>query len=165
MKRLTLLRHAKSSWKEPSGSDVDRPLNRRGKRDAPDMGRRLAKARFLTDAVITSPARRARKTARLVASEIGFADGDIMTEERIYEADVGDLVGIVREFDETLSRVLLVGHNPGFTDLANRLSGERIPNVPTCGVVVIEFPVRSWKDVGRGKGRMVHFDFPKNLPE
>lgn len=165
MKRLTLLRHAKSSWKEPLGSDIARPLNERGKRDAPEMGRRLSASRFLTDALITSPAKRARKTARLVANEIGYPVEDIRTDERIYEADVGDLIEIVRELDEPLSRVLLVGHNPGFTDLANCLSGERIPNVPTCGVAGIEFPVRYWKDVDRGKGRMVFFDFPKKIPE
>ena len=164
MKRLTLLRHAKSSWKEPCETDRDRPLNERGKRDAPEMGRRLAEGRFLTDAVLSSPAKRARKTARLVAEEIGFPSGEIIIEEGIYEADVGDLLEIVRSLDETLSRVLLVGHNPGFTEFANYLTGEGIANVPTCGVVSVDCPVRYWRELRRGKGRMVLFDFPKRIP-
>lgn len=162
MKRITLLRHAKSSWKNPHLSDVDRPLNGRGKSDAPEMGRRLKRTGFRPDAVITSPAKRARRTAQLVAREIGFPPDGVVVEAGIYEAGQEMLLEIVRGLGKDIGHALLVGHNPGFTDLANYLTGEEIENIPTAGVATIEFGTDSWKNIGRSGGDLVHFDYPKN---
>ena len=165
MKRLTLIRHAKSSWDDTGVADYDRPLNERGKRDAPDMGRRLAGIHFSPDLIISSTAKRARSTAKRIATEIGYPKAEIEFEQIFYGATAGEMLDTVRRLKNELSEVVIVSHNPGITDLNNILCNTHIDNIPTCGVAVIEFPLRYWKEVGRGKGRMVHFDFPKNIPD
>lgn len=161
MKVLILVRHAKSSWKEPYTSDFDRPLNGRGKKDAPVMGERLAKAGASPDVIVTSPARRARKTARIMADALGYPRKKVREEPRIYEADPGTLLAVVQGLPEKAQCAMLVGHNPGFTDLAEELTGETIGNVPTCGTVTIEFALRAWGKAGPGRGKLVDFDYPK----
>lgn len=163
MKRLTLIRHGKSSWKDPSLDDFDRPLNSRGKREVPEMGRRLAQRGTDPDAIVTSPAKRARKTAHGIAGALGW-DQDIVEIADIYEASVETLFEVLRDFREEWNHVVLVGHNPGFTDLANSLFGERISNVPTCGVAEGELRVERWSDVAPGTGTLTLFDFPKREP-
>lgn len=162
MKTLYLLRHAKSSWDDPELDDFDRPLNRRGKRDAPEMGARLRERGVSPALLISSPARRALATARKVAREIGYERSSIGTDERLYLASAGELLDIVREQEERVDSVMLFGHNPGFTQLANVLTGERIDNVPTCGFVEIELVGPGWSSADPEAGRLVHFDFPKN---
>lgn len=162
MKRLTLIRHAKSSWAEPMTSDFDRELNGRGEKNAPEMGRRLKARGFNPDAMVASPARRALRTAKIIAKEIGFCEESLVTDRRIYEASVGDLAAVARELDDKWERVIMVGHNPGFTDFANWLANCGIHNVPTCGVVDIECDISSWSELGAGSGRLLDFDFPKN---
>lgn len=162
MKRLTLIRHAKSSWDSPALDDFDRPLNKRGERNAPDMGKRLAKREFLPDLIITSPAKRAYTTARIVAREIGYSRNRIQPDERIYMADPTALTKLVRETPEEVDHVALFGHNPGFTQLTNRLGDVRIDNVPTCGVVCLEFDIDSWRAFPGDGGTLLDFDFPKS---
>jgi phosphohistidine phosphatase len=162
MKRLTLLRHAKSSWKNTEMADFDRPLNTRGEGDAPEMGQRLAERQFKPDCIIASPARRAITTAYLVADEIGFAREKIILNEHIYDAAVSDLVGVIQQIDESCNDVMLVGHNPGFTELSTYLTNTPIENIPTTGVFCIELAVQTWADVAQGSGVMVFFDYPKN---
>lgn len=161
MKILTLVRHAKSSRKEPWTSDFDRPLNGRGKRDAPEMGARLAAAGARPSLVVSSPARRARKTARILAEAIDYPKKKVREEPGIYEADAGTLLKIVRNLPGKVKHAMLVGHNPGFTDLAEELTGETIGNLPTCGMVTVEFDAANWGKIGPGRGRLVHFDYPK----
>jgi len=163
MRRLTLVRHGKSSWAEPYSGDFDRPLNGRGKRDARLMGERLASRGARPDVIVASPARRARKTARIIAGALGYGKKKIREEPPIYEADVGTLIDIIHHLGGRARHAILVGHNPGFTDLAEDLTGERLGNVPTCGVVTIEYDVDSWGKVSRGRGRLVYFDFPKRV--
>jgi phosphohistidine phosphatase len=162
MKTLYLLRHAKSSWDDPELDDFDRPLNKRGKRDAPAMGGRLRRRGVRPDLLLSSPARRALSTARTVAREIGYERSEIATDERLYLASPGLLLEIVREQRENLGSVMLFGHNPGFTRLAELLTGERIENVPTCGFVEIALVGSGWPAADPESGRLVHFDFPKN---
>jgi len=161
MKRLTLIRHAKSSWANPGLSDFDRELNERGRRAAPEMGRRLKARGFAPDTLVSSPAKRALTTARIIAGELGFDEGLIDTDERIYEASVEDLAKVTMDLDDDLEHVVLVGHNPGFTSFANWLANCMIDNIPTCGVVDMDFEVASWAKLEEDSGCMLDFDYPK----
>ena len=112
MKRLTLLRHAKSSWKYPNLDDLDRPLNRRGRRDAPMMGKRLAKDKTLPDLMISSPAKRAWKTAKIIAREVGCEKAKIEKNIALYEAGVSELIQVIQKIDGKYDDVMIFGHNP-----------------------------------------------------
>jgi phosphohistidine phosphatase len=161
MKTLTLIRHAKSSWSQPELADFDRPLNKRGKGDAPLMGRRLARRGIRPELFVTSPAKRALKTARLIANEIGYPGKRLVTDERIYAALAEDLLEVLQGLDDDLGEVWMVGHNPSLTDLANYLTGASIDNIPTCGVVRAAFDIRRWKQLAHGSGELALFDHPK----
>jgi phosphohistidine phosphatase len=161
MKHLTLVRHAKSSWKDRDLEDFDRPLNARGKSDAPLMGRRLAARGGNPDLVLSSPAKRAIATMKKIAQEAGFREREIVADKRLYEADARELLRLVRGIDDRHHDVLLCGHNPGLTDFSNLISDQRIDNIPTCGIVSISFPVDSWTKIMPGSGEVLYFDFPK----
>jgi phosphohistidine phosphatase len=161
MKNLILIRHAKSSWKDPGLSDRDRPLNKRGKRDAPAMGRTLNERRLLPDLILSSPATRARKTAVKIAKAVGYDTERVTVDEQIYLQGLPGLLNLISCLDNGLQRVYLVGHNPDLTELANRLTGADIDNMPTCAVVSIEFPVESWRDCALMQGRMNLFLRPE----
>jgi phosphohistidine phosphatase len=164
VKRLTLVRHAKSSWKHAGLPDFDRPLNGRGREEAPEMGRRLAARGILPDIVVSSPAKRAWSTARKVARKIGFPEGALREDEAIYEADVAALLGVLRGLDPLWGHAMLVGHNPGLTELANFLVGEEIAEFPTCGVASLLLGVDAWEEVGKASGTVVFFDAPRSPP-
>ncbi len=163
MKYLYLVRHAKSSWDFPELSDFDRPLNKRGKRDAPRMGLRLASKGLGIDAIISSPANRAITTAREIAVALDFPVADIVQSEDIYHSGMSSLMDVVKGLSNKLNSVILVGHNPGFTDIANQLKEHDyyIDNVPTCGVVGIEFACLKWGEITEHSGRLLFFDYPK----
>ena len=161
MKTLTLIRHAKSSWKYPGLDDMDRPLNRRGGRDAPLMGDILAERGCHPDAVFASPALRALRTAEMIATAIRYPQQRIMLDDRLYHADAGDLLDVIKSMDDSLGWVACVGHNPGMTDLANYLGRQRFDNVPTCGVVEIRFDTDRWIDIEQTEPNSTDFDFPK----
>jgi phosphohistidine phosphatase len=160
MKTLILIRHAKSSWKRPELPDRLRPLNKRGRRDAPVMGERLAKREVKPDAIISSPATRALTTAETIAREIGYPEEDIRLDERLYGASAFEMIEIIQEIDDALDCVMLFGHNPGLTDLANDLGCE-VDNVVTCGVIALEFDVDSWAHIDGVDPVYVDFDYPK----
>ena len=161
MKRLYLIRHAKSSWKHPALADFDRPLNKRGKRDAPFMGKRLKKYASRPDLMVSSPAKRALKTAGIMAKELGFPVTKIVTDASIYAAGVSDLLDVIHNIDDAFHRVMMYGHNPGLTRLAEHLTHRRVENIPTCGIFCIDFDIDSWREVPEGGGRVVFFDYPK----
>jgi phosphohistidine phosphatase len=161
MKRLTLVRHAKSSKDDPSIPDFDRPLNRRGKEEAPEMGRRLTARGVKPDAVVTSPAKRARSTARKIARELGYDLDAIREDEAVYDASLATLKDLVRGFDDRWEHVLLVGHNPGFAELADCLSGGAVRDLPTCAVVSLSFSSDTWQEAAEGHGTVLFFDSPK----
>lgn len=161
MKRITLLRHAKSSWDDPGLSDFDRPLNPRGRRNAPEMGRRLKARDQVPDLLISSPALRAVTTARMVAREMGFPEGRIIEEPSLYHASEGRIMAIVNSLESLAGHLMLVGHNPGFSDFANCLSEARIDNLPTAAIFCVDFDVDDWSEVVPGEGRFVYFDYPK----
>lgn len=163
MKRLYLVRHAKSSWKHPYLEDMERPLNKRGKRDAPLMGKYLAANKVKPDLIISSPARRAIETARTIAEELGYSKKKIVAREEIYEAGENKIIDTIRETDNEVETLMVFGHNPGFTILANTLSNCNIDNIPTCGVFCVDFDIGSWAELDEKKGKFVFFDYPKNI--
>jgi phosphohistidine phosphatase len=164
MKKLYLVRHAKSSWDDPSLDDIDRPLNQRGKKDAPEMGERLKKQNILPDLLISSPGKRARSTANKIAKKIGYPKKDIQVHDALYHGSDDMLINIIRKLPDAVERVMLFGHNPGFTGFANQLCNINIYNIPTAGIVAIDFHTDSWKEVETGKGELVFFDYPKKQP-
>jgi phosphohistidine phosphatase len=159
--RLTLIRHAKSSRDDMSLEDFVRPLNDRGKRDAPEMGRRLRESGVQSDLIVSSPAKRAIKTARIIAGEIGFPEADILEAAGIYEAAADELLGLVQGLPEEKRDVMLVGHNPGLTDLANLFIRPGIENIPTCGLVRLAFDAQHWRDILPCSASLLIFDYPK----
>lgn len=161
MKRLYLVRHAKSSWKNPELRDFDRPLNKRGKRDAPLMGQRLKKAGECPDLIISSPAKRAAKTAKILAREIGYPSEDIRWLDSLYGAGTQTMLEIVGDLGDSVGSVMLVAHNPGLTFFAEHLTGVAVENIPTSGVFTVDFDLASWKGIHESEGKLVFFDYPK----
>ncbi len=161
MKRFYLIRHAKSSWDFPDLEDFERPLNGRGKKDAPFMGKRLKKEGVKPDLIISSPAVRAIKTAKVIAGEVGYPKKNIQIEDDIYGLDMTAFMSIICGIDDSYNCVLLFGHNPAMNILAEYLTRYRVDNIPTCGVFCMDFDAKSWKQVGEGKGKFVSFDYPK----
>lgn len=161
MKRLYLVRHAKSSWDDPDLADFERPLNKRGKRDAPFMAQRIAELGARPDIIISSPAKRAILTARAFADALEYPHNNIVQDKAVYLADVSGLLQIIRSIDDSNEQAMIFGHNPGFTSLANFLGKRSIDNIPTCGVYCLDFDDLSWSKVGRNKGTVRFFDYPK----
>ena len=159
MKTLFLVRHAKSSLGEPSLPDRERPLDDRGRRDAPTMGKRLGKRGVTPDMVVSSPALRALTTAQLVAKEIGYQRKSIVIDERLYASSPDVLLAFICALDDKLNSVMLFGHNPEFTDLAHRLSSEII-DMPTCAIAEFCFDAMGWADVAKVGPATVTLDAP-----
>ncbi|MES2709620.1 MAG: histidine phosphatase family protein [Verrucomicrobiota bacterium] len=162
MKRLTLIRHAKSSHDNPAMRDFDRPLNARGRRDAPAIGRHLDETHdFLPDLVLSSPATRAITTARMIAKETALDEWAIRQDERIYEAPVSSLAAVVRELSDHFQHVAIFGHNPGMEDFTNWLCGHpAVTGFRTGGVVFLELDLESWSGLHAGTAVLKDYLFP-----
>jgi phosphohistidine phosphatase len=161
MKRVIFVRHAKSDWNDPSVSDHDRTLNKRGERDAPEMGRRIAERGERPGLLVSSSATRALTTARLMAETMGVEVSAIREEPRLYLADVSDMLEVLHELSDTVEVVCLFAHNPGMTDAAVKLGGFATANLPTCGVFCIDFDTDAWSTLGQVETSRVFFDAPK----
>jgi len=153
MKTLYLLRHAKSSWDDPSLKDFDRPLNKRGLKAAPKMGAYMLKEKIRPDLVLSSPALRAKQTTTMVCEAAGLSSL-INFDERIYEAGVQRLFEIVAGFDDASNTAMMVGHNPGFEELLAALTNESHP-MPTAALACIKVKVEKWSEVTGGVGKLV----------
>ena len=162
MKTLTLVRHAKSSWKDTSLADRDRPLNRRGQRDAPEMGRRIVKAGIRPSLIVSSPAVRAWTTAKIIAKEIGYPLEFLQRENALYLGSVDDILDVIVAQDTGFNSLMLFGHNPGFTDFANYLVPGLTNNVPTAGVVSVNIDQEDWNLFERPATELFVYDYPKN---
>ena len=162
VKRLLICRHAKSSWQDASLSDFERPLNKRGERDAPEMGRRLARRGIRPDLILTSPAARALGTAVHYADQLGCPPERLQQNPLQYAATVPLLLKVLQAVDPRVFTLMLVGHNPESTELANALGGLSIANIPTSGIVALEFVLGTWENVAAGTGHLLFFDYPKN---
>ena len=161
MKTLTLVRHAKSSWKDRTLTDRERPLNKRGKNDAPVMGKRIAEAGIRPSLIVSSPAVRAWTTAKVVAEAIGYPLEFLQREDALYLASLDNWLDVVAAQDDGFNSLMLFGHNPGLTDFANFLSPGLTHNVPTAGVVCVEFDSDDWLLYERPKTKLVLYDYPK----
>lgn len=144
--------------------DMDRPLNERGKRDAPRMGARLKLKGILPDVVISSPAKRALSTAKRISKVIGFPKDRIKTNRELYHANEETILSVVRTINDKHSVGFIFGHNPGLTDFINTLRDDEldIENLPTAGIAVFEIPIDKWEDLHWGTGKLTSFDFPKS---
>lgn len=163
MKTLLLVRHAKSSWDDPSLSDFDRPLNDRGKRDAPVMAHRLLDAKVKIDAFISSPAKRAGRTARVFAKEYKRKKDEVIYKTELYGAGESEFFDVIGKIDNEFDSVALFSHNPGLTDFANLLTETRIDNIPTCGVFAVKSNAKTWSEFKNAKKEFWFFDYPKAI--
>ncbi len=161
MRRVYLIRHAKSSWSNPELRDFDRPLNKRGKHDASFMSGLIREKGIHPDIIITSPAKRAFATALLFAAEFNFSEEKIIQDRNLYEARVKDILKVISLADENISNMMLFGHNPGLTDTINFISESYIDNVPTSGVVSLILNRESWIELGEKSCTLEFFEYPK----
>jgi len=162
LKYIYLVRHAKSSWDSPNLADFDRPLNKRGKRDAPFMGDILKAKKIVPSVMISSTAKRAITTAKIIAKKIGYADKSIKRSVDAYSFEDIDWLRLLRKQSDSMESIMLFGHNPAMTDLANLLTkGAFVDNIPTCGIYAIQFEIDSWKTLDRKMGELLFFEYPK----
>lgn len=160
MKKLVLVRHAKSSWDFPDLSDFDRPLNARGKRDAPKMAERFSPIEFTPDLILSSGAKRAFETAKVFAKVLNVPPTNLEIDNNLFHATESTLLQLIRVQKEGIHQIMIFGHNPGLTDFANRIGELKINNLATCGIYGIIWPGQ-WSDIGKSKAEVFHYDFPK----
>ena len=160
-KILYLVRHAKSSWKDGSLSDMDRPLNKRGRRNSPEMGRRMREQGHKPDLIISSPANRAQTTARNIARELDIDESEIVTDKDLYFSGAVGMLGVLEGVDDRYRKVMMTGHNPTMEYLANQLGHTNVISMPTCAVAIIGFDMASWADVNSTNGVLLGYDYPK----
>ena len=161
MKSILILRHAKSSWKLPDVNDHDRPLNKRGKRDAPHMGELIQDKNLVPDFIISSTAKRAHSTAKAVAKAAGYK-GDITLNQSLYAAPPTAYIDVLHDLPNKYTRVLLVGHNPGLEQLVNMLSSEE-HTMPTCSLVHVQLCINTWSEIDyKTKGKLLEIWNPSD---
>ncbi len=161
MLTIYLVRHAKSSWAEPELKDIDRPLNGRGKKNAPEIGKLLKKMNEIPDLIISSNAKRAMSTAKRIAAEIDYPVNNIVKNKPLYMAGKNEFLSVISNTESELKKLMLISHNPGITDFANYISNSHIENIPTAGIVKIDFDTNSWKEAAETKGKVIFFEYPK----
>src|SRR5262249_17936239 len=152
--RLTLMRHANAQWKDPQLSDFDRPLNRRGSSEAEAMGRRLIELSLAPTMVLTSSARRAQQTADIVMRTLGLPARNLRTEESLYLAPAEEILRIIHSTGPRIPHLMIVGHNPGITEVSNLLApSSHIGDLNTAAVCSLTFDVRIWADIAAARLR------------
>jgi phosphohistidine phosphatase len=161
MKILTIVRHAKSSWNDTSLSDRKRPLNKRGERDAPIMGKRISDHGIRPSLIVTSPATRAWKTAKIIARELNYPKEFLQREDHLYLASRDEILDIIVAQDNGFNNLMVVGHNPGLTDLVNFLQPGLTINLPTAGVVSVQIDQDNWNLFERPMTELLVHDWPK----
>jgi phosphohistidine phosphatase len=163
MKTLTLLRHAKSSWDNSGLADHDRPLNGRGRRDAPEMARRIHEAAIRPSLIVSSPATRTWETAKALATEISYPIEFLQRDNKLYLASLDTLIDFVGQQDPGFNNVVVVGHNPGMTEFANYLCPGLTGNMPTCGVVSVTIDTDDWNLRKNSPVTLNLYDYPKKI--
>jgi len=163
IKTLLIVRHAKSSWGVEALTDFERPLNDRGKKDAPVMAQRLLDKNIQIDAFVSSPAKRAKKTAELFAEVYGYKVADINFLSALYQAPVSVFAEVIAQLEDDINSVALFSHNPGITSFVNSLVPEKVQldNMPTCAVFAIQAHITKWADFEKAKKEFLFFDYPK----
>jgi phosphohistidine phosphatase len=164
MKTLLILRHAKSSWQDSGLDDHDRPLNKRGKQAAPQMGRLLKAQDLVPELIVSSTAKRARKTAALVAENCGY-EGSVEVNQQLYHASAGQAIAVLTELYHDEARVMLVGHNPGVEELLEVLTGQ-VAALPTAALAQVELPIDQWQSLSLStEGALINLWRPRELDE
>ena len=162
MKTLLIIRHAKSSWDSVNTPDIERPLNDRGKKDAPAMAKRVVKSGVAVDRLVSSPAKRARHTAELFAREFNIKESDIVILNELYHALPIVFQQVVSHLDDTDNTVAIFSHNPGITAFVNTLGGVRTDNMPTCAVFAVKSQTPTWSEFFATAPEFLFFDYPKS---
>jgi phosphohistidine phosphatase len=158
---IVLIRHAKSSWANPLQSDFERPLNDRGKTDAPEMGKKLKKIGLKPDLIISSTAKRTRQTAKRIAEETGYETDNIKWEEKLYHCIPPVFEEVINEATNKAKTIFIVAHNPGITEFVNQLAPDfSVDNMPTCGIVGAHVDAEEWTDFTNAKRKVFLFEYP-----
>lgn len=165
MKTLYLARHAKSSWKHPELDDFERPLNKRGHRDAPVIGQILKNLKVSPDLIISSPAMRAAATAKIIAKAIGYPSKHIVYDKQIYLADEASIFEVIKNIDNSVVKAMIFGHNPVLTVMANVIADYPVSNLPTCAVFCADLNISSWDKVKEKCGKFKLFEYPKKYSQ
>lgn len=160
MKTLILVRHAKSSWDDISQKDIERPLNERGKKDAPEMAKRLKEKDIKIDLFVTSPAKRAKKTAKLFAEE--YKSEDVQLVEDLYEPSIEDFTKTIASLPDNKNTIAVFAHNPGITQFANTLTNVHVDDMPTCAAFGVSSESETWAGFLDSEKMFLFFDYPKN---
>jgi phosphohistidine phosphatase len=162
MKTLVLVRHAKSSWDNIDQQDIDRPLNERGKKDAPEMAKRLKDKGLKVDVLVASPAKRARRTAVFFAEELGAKKEDILLFDELYMAGSSAFERVIASLPDKYDTVAIFAHNPGITEFANTLTNVNVDDMPTCAIFAVGGDTDKWATFRASDKKFLFFDYPKN---
>lgn len=158
MKKLYLIRHAKSDWSDDTLNDFDRPLNKRGYKNAPFMAKLINSKLIKPDIILSSRAKRAKQTATFFQKEFGLEK--VSFKDKLYESSLSTLLNILKQIKDKHNTVFLVGHNPSLNSLAYNLCAFE-ENIVTCGILEIEFDINSWSDISYETGKLISFEYPK----
>ena len=161
LKRIYILRHAKSSWSDPTLADLQRPLNKRGRRDAPLMASIMKRFEYIPDVIYLSPSMRTRLTIEPVVEELNISQENVFLESSLYHGYYDDYESVIWGVNDEIDSILMVGHNPGITYIANSCDGPIIDNVPTCGLLVINSQVEKWQKFHFSESKLIAFHYPK----
>ena len=161
MKTILFGRHAKSSWEDFSLKDHDRPLKKRGNKDASIIGEKLVELGYIPELIISSSAVRAQKTAEIYAGKLNGIKIDFV--EELYLAPVHAFINLANNVSNKYQTIMMIAHNPALTELANIFSGSFIKNVPTSGILKVDFDVNSWRDINTYDGKLIDFLYPKKF--
>jgi len=160
MKKLYLIRHAKSDWNDENKSDFERGLNKRGEKAILTMAKALKERNIMPDLILSSSAKRAKLTAKGLGKEIGYS-GKIKYIDALYMAEPETIQRFIKDVNDKYDTLFIVGHNPETTELSNMLIDDYIDNVPTLGIVALKLPIDDWKAFKIGEGKMQFFIYPK----
>lgn len=161
MRQLTLIRHAKSSWSDPDLHDFERPLNKRGMRDLPALGQRIAEFGLAPDLIITSSATRALTTAIAVSHALEYPRDAIREIPELYESCCETILNVLQNQSDRYRHIMLFGHNPGLETLGYFLTHEALEKFPTAGLMHIHLSVTAWSELAESCGTLTRFDYPK----
>jgi phosphohistidine phosphatase len=162
MKRLLMVRHAKSDWSDLSLKDFDRPLNKRGKENAPTMGKRLRNRHYYVDLILSSSSQRTKGTTKRIAKEINYDEKNVVWLDELYHANTNKIKQVIYGINDKHDSVMVVCHNTGITDFVNSFCGYITDNLPTCGMVAFQFDTDSWNKIDTAPAKLIFFDFPRS---
>ena len=163
MKKLLIIRHAKSSWANSNESDFERPLNDRGRMNAPEMAERLVKRKVLPDVIISSAAKRTVETSLLMMKQLGLQQQQLIKKQELYLATPETILETILSLDDAWQTAAIIAHNPGVTDFVNSICEVKVDDMPTCAVYAVQIKTDSWKNFSTAAKEFLFFDYPKLL--